>query len=79
MPAKNTKLGDRVTQAQPFTVFASKTGRVGVRIGTKRAYDSADEVIVSAAPVRITRGENGLLIAGEGVVRRHKNTIAVTA
>ena len=79
MPAKNTTLGSRVTEPQPFTVFLSKTGRVGVRIGTKRAYDSADEVIISAAPIFITRTEAGLLIAGEGVVRHHKGTIAVTS
>lgn len=79
MPARGTKLGDGPTKPQAFAVFAGKRGQVGVRIAGKRAYASAAEAIISASPVRITVVDGALRITGEGVVRQHKRTIAVTA
>lgn len=79
MPAKDTTLGSRVTQAQPFAVFLSKTGGVAVRIGTKRAYASAREVTITAGFVRVVSTAEGLLLTGEGVVRQHHDAISITA
>jgi hypothetical protein len=73
------KWGTNVAQAKPFSIFPGAGGKVGVRIGTSKPFFSADEVIVSAAPVRITCTGFGLHVTGEGVVRRHKSTIAVTS
>ena len=75
---KGSKTGAGAEQPQPFEFVAAR-GRVSVRVGSKRCYGSADEAIVSAAPVRITVVDGALLVRGEGVVRRHKTTIAVTA
>ena len=79
MPHKGTKLGDRPTQAEAFAVFISKRGGVGVRIGRKRAYSTASEVTITAGYVRVTASSDGLLLEGEGVVRQHKQHIAITA
>lgn len=78
MPAKNTTNGDRVATPQPFSIFVSKNPKyVGVRIGNKRAYASAEEVFVLAEPVCVRATRDGLLIVGEGVVRQTGETIRI--
>lgn len=80
MPAKGTKLGDRVAQPVLFTVFLAKNRKyVGVRIGTKLAYTSVGEAFISAAPIVVTVTKDGLLLAGEGVVRQAGDTVRITA
>ncbi len=79
MPFKGTKLGDGPTKPQPFSVFLGKHGQPSVRIARKRAYQSAAEITITAGFVLVTVVNGGLLVSGEGVVRKHKDTIAVTA
>lgn len=79
MPSKGTKNGDRVSQPQAFAVFISKDGRVGVRVGSKRAYTTVDEVTITAGYEHVTAKDGGLLIQGRGVVRQHRNVVAITA
>lgn len=80
MPAKGTKLGDRVAQPVPFTVFLAKNRKyVGVRIGGKLAYTSCAEAFISAAPVHVRTTKDGLLISGEGVVRQAGDTVRITS
>lgn len=82
MKKTRKKDGTNVAIARPFTVFrAPGTEQLGVRIGTSKPFIKADEVVISAAPLRImVIGEPPrLAIMGEGVVRRHGKTIAVTA
>lgn len=81
MPAKDTTLGSRVTQAQPFSAFLSKRGDVGVRIGERRTFASTRELFIgqTAQPVMVRATKDGLLISGEGVVRECGDTIRITA
>lgn len=72
------KNGTGVAEPKPFAIFIGKGAGVSVRIAKTKWCLAATEVIVSAAPVHITRTEHGLLMTGEGVVRQHKTTIAVT-
>ncbi len=78
--AKETrkKFGTNVVQPKPFTAFIGKDGTVGVRIAKSKPFVSGQELIVSASPVRVVNVDGALVITGEGVVRRHGGTIAVT-
>lgn len=71
--------GTSAAQPRPFTAFLAEDGRVAVRIGTRRPFVRAREVIISAAPVFVTVVEGRIHIRGEGVVRQHESTIAITA
>ncbi len=79
MPAKGTKAGDAVAKPQPFTVFLAKNGKVGVRIGSKRAYASVEECGISAQYVHVAATKDGLMISGEGCVRQYGSVIAITS
>lgn len=73
------KWGTDVAKPKPFTIFVTKRGLVGVRIGAQRPFFTAAEVALNAGLSIVTAStEDGLRISGEGVVRRHRNTIAVT-
>jgi len=69
----------RAAQPKPFVIFRDAKGRVSVRIGTQRPSFAAAEIVVNAGMVIVTTTEDGLQISGEGVVRRHANTIAITS
>jgi hypothetical protein len=80
MPKKpRKKVGTNVAIAKPFAIFPGKRGGVGVRIGTSKPFFTATEVSLNAGLSIITRdGDGNLRIEGEGVVRRHGTTIAIT-
>lgn len=78
MKTARKKWGTNVAQPRPFTVFPVDGTVVGVRIARCKPFLRAREVVVSASPVTITATPDGPRITGEGVVRRHGDTIAVT-
>lgn len=77
-PAQRKKWGTDVARPKPFTVFTGKDGRLAVRIGAQRPSFSAIEISLSAGLVIVTSSDAGIRITGEGVVRRHGETIAIT-
>lgn len=68
----------RGTALQKFAVFYDN-GSVAVRIGAMRTFMRVEEVVISAVPIFVTMLDGGLLLHGEGVARRHLNTVSVTA
>lgn len=80
MPRRTYKVGDGAAQAHPFSVFTSKTGQIGVRIGTQRPYKSVSECSISGVGyLIITTTPDGLLVRGEGVVREANGVATITA
>lgn len=73
------KWGTNVAVAKPFTICESKFGQLAVRIGTCKPFATVDEVSLNAGLVIVTSSsDHGVVIKGEGVVRRHGRTIAIT-
>lgn len=75
---RRKKFGTDVAQPLPFTAFIAKDGAVAVRIGKQKPFFTGRELVVSAAPIRVVNVDGALVITGEGVVRRHAGTIAIT-
>jgi hypothetical protein len=60
-------------------IFQDRRGRLAVRFGAQRPSFACAEVALNAGLAIVTVTKDGIRIAGEGVVRQHDNTIAITS
>jgi hypothetical protein len=75
---RRKKWGTDVAQAKPFSIFLDRHGRAAVRIGAQRPSHAAIEIALNAGLAFVRIGpDGGLLVTGEGVVRRHGETNAI--